>query len=250
VSLYSRVSSLHIKAEYLFVGRMDFQKQCEIAKKNGRLHVSNMNLRFLPEIPDYVQELYCDNNKLTVLPTLPLTLRGLYCKHNYLQSLPRLPPSLIFLYCSNNKLVSLPSLPKNLRELDCSYNKLYRLPRLPLELHFLHIANNRLRHLPLLPESLPFLQLCECEHFTDVEKFIYMTVHNNSWNPLFERHLAKGLKQGIQSYHLDVNQRLHNLIPLQAINVNNDVLDCIGSFLSGKDGTMANQILFLLAMIE
>lgn len=229
---------------------MNVDKQFEIAKKTGCLYLSNMNLRFLPEIPEYVKELICDNNKLSVLPTLPKSLQRLSSTNNFLQSLPKLPKSLLFLYCSNNRLSSLPSLPKNLLELDCSVNLLRRLPKLPSQLYFLRVSHNRLHYLPLLPDSLSLSATIEPKPSPDMDKFTYIVFHNNVWNPVFEEHLEKGVKVGVHAYHADINTRLQNIVALQSVTINDDILACVGSFLSGIDNTVVKQTKFLLDMIE
>ncbi len=230
---------------------MNVQKQFEVAKETGCLYLSNMNLRFLPPIPEYVHELHCDNNKLNYLPTLPSSLRRLSCNNNFLLSLPRLPKNLIFLHCSNNKLRSLPSLPKNLLELDCPFNRIDRLPKLPSQIYFLRVSHNRLRYLPLLPDSLSIPCMFEVDSSPNLDKFTYIIYHNNLWNPLFETYLEKGIKHGVRAYHEDVKSRLQNIAALQTVDaINSDVLACVGSFLSGKHGHVLQQTKFLLDMIE
>jgi len=227
--------------------RMNIEKQFEIAQKTGCLCLSNMNLKFLPEIPDYVQELICDNNKLMALPTLPKTLRRLRVNNNYLKSLPKLPKSLLFLCCSNNKLSHLPALPLNILEIDCSVNQIRRLPKLPSQLYFFRVSHNRLQYLPLLPDSLSTPTISSL----DLDKIAYIAFHNNEWNPLFEKYLAKGIKTGVQAYHADINKRLQTVAALQTLHeLNDDVLACIGSFLTGVDNHTVNQTKHLLDMIE
>jgi hypothetical protein len=230
---------------------MNLAKQLELAKKTGCLYVSNMNLRYLPEIPEYVQELHCNNNRLMDLPPLPKSLRRLSCDNNFLQSLPKLPKSLLFLYCSNNRLRVLPSLPKNLVEMDCSRNRIVRLPKLPHQLYFLRVSHNRLLYLPPLPESLSMPIMFLLEPTPDLDKFTYIVFHNNDWNPLFESYLAKGLVKGVRAYHADINRRLQNMAALQTIRVlHDDVLACIGSFLTGINSHSVKQTKGLLDMIE
>ena len=226
---------------------MNLEKQFENAKKNGCLYLSNMNLKFLPEIPDYVQELNCDNNKLMFLPTLPKTLRRLSANNNYLKSLPKLPKSLLFLYCSNNRLTYLPSLPQSLLEIDCSVNQIVRLPKLPSQLYFFRISQNRLQYLPLLPDSLSTPSIPSL----DLDKITYIAFHNNAWNPLFEKYLKKGIKTGVHAYHSDVNKRLQTIAALQTIRaLNDDVLGCIGSFLTGIESHTVSQTKQLIDMIK
>lgn len=242
---------VYIKPRFANISRMNIDKQLELAKKTGCLCLSNMNLRFLPKIPDYVQELHCDNNKLYALPSLPASLRRLSCNNNFLKSLPKLPKSLLFLYCSNNKLLWLPSLPKNLLELDCSVNRLRQLSKIPSQLYFLHVSQNILKHLPVLPDSLYTPSVFEADTYYESNKSAYIVFHNNAWNPLFEKYLSKGIKIGVNAYHLDINTRLKNLAALQTINaLNADILACVGSFLSGSDGHTVKQTRCLLDMIE
>ena len=239
------------KAIHIVGNRMNVQKQFELAEKTGCLYLSNMNLRFLPALPDYVLELHCDNNKLMALPTLPKSLRRLSCINNFLQGLPKLPKSLLFLHCSMNRLEVLPSLPKNLLELDCNHNRLYKMPKLPPQLYFLRVSYNRLNHLPLLPESLSVPAVFTVEPSPEMDKFTYIVFHTNPWNPLFESHIKKGIKVGVQAYHSDVERRLTNIAALGTIDgMNDDVLACVGSFLSGMNSSVVKQTKFLLDMIE
>ena len=210
-----------------------------------------MDMRGMPLIPDYVQELYCENSNLTVLPTLPKSLRRLHVQNNGLQSLPKLPKSLLFLYCSNNRLRSLPSLPKHLLELDCSRNHIHRLPKLPTSLYFLRISHNRLSYLPILPASLIVPNRFALEPFPDYDKCTYIVSHSNPWNPLFATHLRTGVRAGVQAYHEDVQRRLQSIAVLRTLDsLSEDVLACIGSFLSGIDRSVVQQTKTLLAMIE
>lgn len=230
---------------------MNVHKQLELAKETGCLYLSNMNLRCLPSIPEYVQELLCDNNKLTVLPALPKSLRRLSISNNFLQRLPKLPKSLLFLYCSNNKLLCLPPLPKHLLELDCSMNRIHRLPKLPYDLTFLHVSHNRLQYLPLLPDSLSLPATFSIEPSPSMDTFTYIVFHDNPWNPLFEDYLAKGIRLGVQAYHMDINRRLQNIAAMQTIDsLNDDIFACVGSFLSGIDSHVLKQTKFLVSMIE
>jgi Leucine-rich repeat (LRR) protein len=76
------------------------------------LHLCNLYLTSLPDLPDTLTDLYCYNNQLTVLPELPDTLTQLICFYNQLTVLPELPDTLTHLYCYNNQLTVLPeSLP-------------------------------------------------------------------------------------------------------------------------------------------
>ena len=230
---------------------MNLETQFELAKKTGCLYVSNMNLRYLPELPEYVQELHCDNNRLMELPTLPNSLRRLSCDNNVLQSLPKLPKSLLFLYCSNNRLRVLPSLPQNLLEVDCSRNQLCRLPKLPPQLYFLRVSHNRLQYLPLLPDSLSIPTTFILEPSPDLDKFTYIVFYNNEWNPFFESCLEKGIANGVRAYHADIHTRLQNMAALQTIHVlSHDVLACVGSFLTGVSSHALQQTKSLLNMIE
>ena len=230
---------------------MNVQKQFELAKETGCLYLSNMNLRCLPAIPEYVLELHCDNNRLSSLPTLPPSLRRLRCNNNLLQSLPRLPKTLLFLHCSKNKLRSLPSLPKHLLELDCPHNRIYRLPKLPPQLYFLRVSHNRLRYLPPLPDSLSTPSIFKIDPSPELDVCTYIIYHSNPWNSLFEKYNTKGIAIGVQAYHLDINRRLQTLAAMQTLtSINDDVLACIGSFVSGKNGHVLQQTKFLLDMIE
>jgi len=78
------------------------------------LDLSNLNLEWLPSLPNTLYILVCRNNELTSLPHLPNNLKTLICYSNHLSSLPHLPNSLRILNCMWNKLTELHTLPNML----------------------------------------------------------------------------------------------------------------------------------------
>jgi len=106
---------------------------------SDELDLSQLNLKWLPPLPNTLQKLYCSNNQLTRLPDLPNSLQYLDCDYNELTNLPDLPNTLRTLYCGDNKLTTLPILP-NLLEIKC-YGNPYNfatLPELPSSLKINH----------------------------------------------------------------------------------------------------------------
>jgi|UniRef100_A0A6C0H1A6 Leucine-rich repeat (LRR) protein len=95
-----------------------------------KLDLSNLNLEYLPNLPENLIELYCDQNQLILLPdNLPKNLCILNCSFNKLKFLPNLPNNLEYLYCNNNNLLSLPNeFPNTIKGFDCRHNNLKFLP--------------------------------------------------------------------------------------------------------------------------
>jgi len=111
------------------------------------LHLNDFpNLRYLPALPDTLENLYCERNFLYQLPIrLPKHLKRLYCQSNVLVELPPLPEGLSALVCHTNKLRELPKLPSGLYSLHCSGNRICELPKeLPVSLRELSCYYNEM----------------------------------------------------------------------------------------------------------
>lgn len=186
-----------------------------------------MNL--LQEILYYVIEdskrtgiINVSNMGLTSLPTLPSTLTKLNCSGNQLTSLPVLPSTLTQLDCSFNEITSLPELPSTLTKLDCSGNQLTTLPRLPSTLTTLDCSYN-----PYIPEFADFIAELDGETIPRVRS-CQALLKRQAGSTLYLKHtLGKG----------------YNCI------LNDDCLNLIGSYLSGKSGTLTMQITRLKSIL-
>jgi Leucine-rich repeat (LRR) protein len=173
--------------------------------------------------------------RLTVCPPLPPTVRRLYISDNRLTGLPELPPSLSIIECENNQLTSLPELPPRLTRLNCNNNRLTSLPKLPNSLQYLQCNNNQLTRLPELPESLDGI---ECVNNPFIEPF-------------------RGfVEQYQQSGDIDQLRESLDFAPIRAkgrnvsavkqtlgrkANFPENMASYLGSFLSGKPGTLNMQ---------
>ena len=233
---------------------MNLEQKIEESKRTGELDISGMGLTTLPILPSSLTHLHCDLNQLTNIPVLPERLKYLGCAYNQLKTLPILPPTLTNLYCSYNQLVTLPAFPPNLTEACCSYNQYTILPVLPETLTHLGCAFNQLKTLPVLPPKLIALY-CPCNQFTTLPllppTLKELDCSNNPYNATFTDCITGNLPetiQRIQTHYSNIKNQLRNTLALQharkgAIRVlNEDCLNILGSYLSGKSGVLHKQI--------
>ena len=166
---------------------------------------------------------------MTALPPLPPGLQILSCPSNDLVKLPLLPPTLTELSCYNNKLSVLPSLPAGLKELTCHANRLATLPPLPDSLEEFWCGRNQLT---ILPEFHPNLRR--------------IWVHKNPWIPSFKIYIDAyfgNTRAAVRSYY--AAQRAKQLVSFR-LSVEpalfHDVASVVGSFISGVNGTVDQQL--------
>jgi hypothetical protein len=194
---------------------------------HGNLNLRNLNLTVSPPIPDNVIVLKYDNNKLISLPDLPTSLIDLSCDDNKLISLPELPTSLSVLYCNNNQITSLPKLPTSLKFAYCNNNRITTIPEIPSSLVDIQLNNN-----PLIE---PFRG--------------FYTKYRQTFN-------IKQLRNSVNSYYASIRARGRNVSALnQSFGqktgpLPTNVLTSIGSFLSGKPGTLNMQTTALKRNME
>jgi len=175
-------------------------------------------------LPANITELICYNNELTSLPTLPDTLEELICYNNRLTSLPALPASLKYIWCQNNCITKLPELPPSLQMLYCDYN--------------------RLTSLPMLPDSLELI-LCS----------------KNPWNTQFKQFFRKDGK--ITNIIEGINRHIVRIQYLKRISKDllhfqqticsiypDDIVNVIGSYLSGYNLPIIKQVQMLKTSVE
>jgi hypothetical protein len=212
---------------------------------DGILEFTGLKLSTLPPLPETVRELYCDKNKLTSLSDLPSHLIVLECNNNKLTSLPKMPESLDVLICRANKLTELPELPVSLKHLDCGENTLTTLPVLPNGLEELYFDYNRIPRIPRLPASLTHIN---ADFNAFIEPFyLYYTRYRANKN-------LDDLKKKVNAYYdtLQISrnighteQFLPKLAPTTTVyrlpQLPENTIAAIGSFLSGKPGTLTQQ---------
>jgi len=212
----------------------------------------------LPPLPDSLVKLYCSGNYLTDLPPLPARLRVLHCSDNLLTALPELPDGLTDLQCYTNQLTALPELPDGVEELLCFKNRLTALPKLPDRLRIFHCGSNQLTLLPPLPNRLTILY-CASNQLTVLPPLPdSLTSLDCGNNPLIapfdefvrEYHRTRNmvvLRRQINDYYADqiaAKRAGRNIMTLKATVANSypeNVQAHIGSFLSGKRGTLPQQ---------
>jgi len=175
-------------------------------------------------------ELDVDGLGLTRLPPLPHNLHTLICSGNNLETLPTLPPMLTTLSCENNILKSLPTLPKTLQSLTCYGNFIKEIPELPASLTELVCFSNELKFLP------------------DLKNVKILIAQYNPLNPLFTEMVnSANTIHAINEFHR--NMRAHKERARDVINVPilkdrlpEDLLNIVGSFMSGKNTTLVKQL--------
>lgn len=198
---------------------------------------------------------------LTRLPSLPINLRKLFCDGNRLKTLPVLPQTLNVLSCSNNLLQSLPALPNTLTRLDCSYNCIKEMPELPASLNVLHCSNNELKCLPALtnliqlegergnPWNPRFLEMMKSKNMITTAEPFAVQLADGSIAQYYMYIHDKGEKsiQLINEFHENI--RATKAIARNVLNVPNlkdklpdDLLNIVGSFLSGNTTTLFKQL--------
>lgn len=173
-----------------------------------------------------------NNLGLTDLPPLPPNLTGLHCSNNQLLDLPDLPSTLLVLRCDSNRLRELPALPEHILEVDCSFNYLSHLPPLA--------------HLPL--QSLT----CEYNYFQTMcdipDSLTVLRARNNPWNRHVHACLSKNDVHSFRAYCLEktrtrfVCRNLVHMISTLRDVVSYDVLVRIGSYCSGNDTSLSEQL--------
>lgn len=250
--------------------------------KKGILYADNLGLTQLPPLPFDLKELRCSSNRLKTLPALPPTLKCLSCSNNLLKSLPNLPCSLKELNCSDNLIKELPALPTSLVNLRVSNNSLSGLNAcLPPSLEYLDCSHNRLLTLPQLPDSLKtlicyknLLQFLPCLKNVEI-----LCGEGNNWNPRFQEmmtaespfeldynsgfwiipsvwrfingesvsHASKKSLALIHEFH--ENARIEKAkaravlnVPILKDRLPDDLLNVLGSFLSGSNAKLEKQI--------
>jgi hypothetical protein len=187
---------------------------------NGRLDLSNLGLSVLPPIPEGTRVFICMNNHLKTLPDLPSTLKLLHCDNNELEQLPKLPESLTLgLTCKNNRLVRLPKLPDHLISVICENNRIPTLPILPASLRLLDARNN-----PLIEPFRSFYAKALTPYGGGIEE----------------------LRKNINSYYAPIKAKGRNISALKQTlgrqgPLPENVVSYMGSFISGKPGTLDMQ---------
>jgi hypothetical protein len=227
---------------------------------SGWLTLSNLNLTICPPLPDTVIRLFIENNNLTELPNLSETtpnLFGLYCAHNQLSALPQLPQSLSEINCSNNRITVLEPLPENLLALTCNNNQLTVLPELPQNLIALYCESNRLTALPKLPSTLQYL-MASNNQITVIPDVPFLSTITFNNNPLIEpfRTFQRAYELSrshydflfkIQGYYKSIRDKGRKVSALKQSfgqktgPLPENLTASIGSFLSGKPGTLNMQ---------
>jgi Leucine-rich repeat (LRR) protein len=197
----------------------------------------NKKLKSLPPLPNSLEELLIDDTGITELPPLPSNLERLEVQGSQITSLPELPQKLRTLMCYNTSITELPSLPASLKTLGCGSTLIAELPQLPPYLWLLGCGSCRLRTLPRLPDGVSLRCL------------------PNPWNPAFAAIFQPlGYQGATTEYNAAVN-RYHDIqeIKAKARDVANihatlarawpeDVANVIGSYVSGQNTTLANQL--------
>lgn len=222
----------------------------------------------ITQFPDSIWSLSIIDCGITKIAPLPTTLSSLYLVRNKLTSLPALPPTLTILNVNGNELTSLPDpLPPELRSLEANNNKIQKINKLSGNLLYGQFDNNLLTEIPPIaiaenpiltfnnnPLEEPFKSIYEeykrgggghlplligydrLERHIEVFKAAVNEVYN-------KRTRSKG--QNIRTLSELAGRRRNNSFtrntstgPKEYVNVTSK----IASFLSGKQGTVSNQL--------
>lgn len=228
------------------------------------LSCGNNQLTSLPVLPNSLKELHCAHNQLTLLPALPDSLQVLSCYNNELTLLPELPnnehSNLYTLECSNNRLTSLPELPYTLQNLMCDHNEITTLT-LPENLYSLNCSFNQLKSLPIFPNTLiyiiinnnPITQLHELSddvatiNFKGIDIFYRLGLNDKDLDT-HNSHIIRRTIGVINEYVRSEKRKLKNLRSMNIATRHTDkaigqanIKSVIGSFLTGKSGTVQQQ---------
>ncbi len=134
---------------YLKQAKELIKKWIEVDDKDKILDLSNLQLKYVPELPDNIKYLNLEKNNITTVYSFPPNLRSLNIKNNKLVELPILPENLKRLEVDFNELEDLPTLPTSLKYLSAKYNKLIKLPKLPSNIKELYLTGNPPIELPI-----------------------------------------------------------------------------------------------------
>jgi Leucine-rich repeat (LRR) protein len=193
----------------------------------------------MPDLPANLSRLECMHNALTHLPPLPTAcLFKLWCDDNMLDRLPNLPATITNLGMVNNRITSLQDLPPNLEYFWCSNNRIAHMPRIPASLRKFACDSNLLSLLPELPIGVEL----SCQgnpwagHFAE-----YVTIPETTCGRIYAYHLKRKM----------IRKHARDLYGLRAVALQlpiaDDVLNCVGEYLSNQIGVLSHQIAYLKA---
>ena len=244
-------------------GYQEALRRIETMGMDRTLDLFNLNLTVCPPLPNTLITLYIQNNNLRELPNfLDVTpnLVTLYCSHNQLTVLPELPQNLGGLICSHNQLTVLQERPQNVISLDCQVNQLTVLPELPSNLEYLYCSKNQLKSLPKLPSKLQVL-LCSNNKITTIPELPILSAIDFNMNPLIEpfrkfqnqykdHHSVYEFISRVNAYYKSIRAKGRNVSALKQTlgrtgPLPENIASSIGSFLSGKPGTLNMQTVAL-----
>ncbi len=207
-----------------------------------------------PRLPEGLKKLHIyESNSIELLPKLPSTLIELSINDSWITEFTEFPSSLTRLYISTTwPFTSLPLLPPGLKVFSCEYTDLSTLPPLPQSLEVVNCPNNNLQVIPRLPNSLQSINF-DYNPLYPIFLELYRSLRGN----------INELKRQVNLIHDQLNDMSHgtrargrNLGTLQllrpAVNSNApgatveamgipNIQSTIGSFLSGRPGTLAKQ---------
>jgi Leucine-rich repeat (LRR) protein len=116
-------------------------------------------VRFIGDLPTYLDQLVCDNTNIQDLPLLPYGLRYLDCTDCNVGSINGELNNIETLKIGGTRIQKLPHLPPTLQYLDCSRTLISNIPNLPLYLSVLDINNTNIR---TISGSLDYLKKLNC----------------------------------------------------------------------------------------
>lgn len=118
-------------------------------------------VRFIGDLPPYLDQLICDNTNIQDLPKLPYGLRHLDCTNCNVGSLNGDIINIETLKVAGTRIQRLPTLPITLQHLDCSRTLVSSLPNMPSYLSVLDINYTNIK---TVPGSLDNLKKLNCSY--------------------------------------------------------------------------------------
>ncbi len=234
---------------------------------NGNLiivSIKNCGLTSLPTLHDGLMWFTCNNCPIGEVAVLPGTLEKLMLRNCGLHAIPDLPQILETLGLSGNPLTALPALPQTLRYLDINHTQISVLPRLPDGLHVVNVEHCRLERIPNIPFDVTFLWIRGNPWAAPYDRFMnqYLDDLAEEANLVAEDHgmrrqIVDTLRHSILAHQEEIAQRAEDILATHLAFAGGPVqhpggaqsfipptgpANVIASFLSGQEGSLAQQL--------
>ena len=258
----------------------DILENMKDIKKYSNLNVSLYMDEVLPALPNNIKTLTISRSsilkQITKLPSnltilkisyiktldttlleLPTSLKLLEINSCKLKELPTLPEGITDIDFQNNQIESIPSsLPPSLTSMNFNNNNISHISSFPPNLQFFYAWDNPIQTIPRLPSTIEEIEI---NPDTMVEPFrsIIQAYHNVDFMNSNKEKVTRELIESVNSYWDTLAGQAKNIRALQLVSKNGsftrvkengeeqvipNVTSLIGSFLSGKEGTLPKQM--------